>query len=439
MASEKLPNQYGLAYNESGLDIIPIWTREPSITAIENVCRLRLQIESNESLSVSFHAEGAFNKLYLVKAPSQDRSWLMRVSLPVCPHHKTRSEVATMKWIHKNTDIPVPQVFDFDDSNANDIGFEWILMELMPGVTAYSRWRWLPMAQKVALTERIAECQAQLFRRKFPDACFRGIGSLHPVVGRSQSPPEPGQMVASEFFMGNRIKYDVPRGPFRSSHDWLKSCLEIISRDCEKISATTDDEDEKEEADTMLEVARRLLGLLPRIFPSIQNPAERTALYHHDLGLSNILIDQQGNLTAIIDWECVSTIPLWMTTRVPKFLWGPTREEEPKRDTYSNEPPLEIHTSEGKAPPDPDELDNEGKNQLYWIHLMEYDQTQLRKIYHDKMRSLWPDWDLEIAESKLKFEFYDAVTIFPIGFYLTAITKWVDKLEAGELAELNIV
>lgn len=436
MPNETHPTQDGLAYDESGLDIVPIWTREPSIAAIENVCRLRLQVQGSEPCNVSFHAEGAFNKLYLVEAPNRDRSWLMRVTLPVCPHYKTRSEVASMKWVRENTDIPVPQVFDFDDSNDNEIGFEWILMEVMPGVSAWSRWRWLPMEQKVLLTQRIAKLQAQLFRHKFPGACFRGIGTLYPVTG-IESPPEPGPMVTSEFFMGNRIKYDVPRGPFRSSHDWLKSYLEIISLDCERISATTEDEDEKEEADAMLNVAKRLLGLLPRIFPSIQNPAERTALYHHDLGLPNILIDEQGNLTAIIDWECVSTVPLWMTTRVPKFLWGPTREEEPKRDTYSNEAHIELHPSEEKAP-DPDELDNEGKNQLYWIHLMEYDQTQLRKIYHDKMRSLWPDWDLAIAESKLKFQFYDAVTIFPIGFFLTTITEWVDRLEAGELADLDI-
>lgn len=435
MADDTRPSQDGLAYDESGLDIVPLWTREPSMNAIENVCRLRLQIDSKEPCSVSFHAEGAFNKLYLVKA-GHDRSWLMRVSLPVCPHHKTRSEVATIKWLRENTDIPVPQVFDFDDSNANEIGFEWILMGVMPGVSAWSRWRWLPMAQKVLLTQRIAEYQAQLFRHKFTAACFRRIGTLHPVMSE-ESTPEPGQMVTSEFFMGNRIKYDVPRGPFRSSHDWLKSYLEIISRDCEKISATTEDDDEKEEADAMLRVARRLLGLLPRIFPSIQNPAERTALYHDDLGLSNVLIDEQGSLTAIVDWECVSAVPLWMTTRVPKFLWGPTREEEPKRDTYSNETPIERQTLEPKGS-DPDELDNEGKNELYWIHLMEYDQTQLRKIYHDRMRSLWPDWDLEIAESKLKFEFYDAVTIFPSGFYLRRITEWVDKLEAGEVVELDI-
>lgn len=436
MANETLPSQDGLAYDESGLDIVPLWTREPSLPAIENVCRLRLQIDSNESLNVSFHAEGAFNKLYLVKG-SDDRSWLMRVSLPVCPHHKTRSEVATMKWVRENTDIPVPKVFDFDDSNANDIGFEWILMELMPGVTAYSRWRWLPMAQKVALTERIAECQAQLFRHRFPDACFRGIGNLHPVVG-DQSTPEPGQMVTSELFMGNRIKYDVPRGPFRSSHDWLKSYLEIISRDCENISASTKDEDEKEEADDISGVARRLLGLLPKIFPSIQDPAERTVIFHHDMDLANILIDDQANLTAILDWECVSALPVWRSTRVPKFLWGRTREEEPVRESYADEtPPASPTSSKGKIADD-DELDNEGKDSLYWMHLMDYDQTQLRKVYHDKMRSLWPDWELEIAESKLKFEFLDAVTMLPIGLFLGRIAKWLDKLEAGELAELNI-
>lgn len=437
MATEVLASQDGLVYDESGIDVVPIWTREPSITAVEKTCRELLSLPSHAPCSITFHAEGAFNKLFLIQPSEVNKSWLMRVSLPVCPHHKTKSEVATIEWVRKHTDIPVPTILGFDESNDNEIGFEWIMMERMPGVTAYSQWRWLPMTQKVALTERIAELQAQLFRQNPPDDCFRGIGTLDRVG--QQSSFEPAEMITSHFFMGDHIKYDVPRGPFRSTHDWLKTYLEIISRDCEKTRDTAVDEDDKEDADAMLAVTRRLLGLLPKIFPSIQNPAERTALYHHDLGLANILIDEEGKLTAIIDWECVSTMPIWMTTRVPKFLRGKTREEDPKRDTYADETPPASPMSSLKEEIAADGLDNEGKDSLYWMHLMEYDQTQLRKVYHDKMMSLLPDWDLKIVDSKLQCGFYDAVVRCSTGFHLKGILQWTDKIEAGEQADLDVM
>lgn len=426
-----LNSQDVLVWDTDGLDAEPLWTREPSTTAIEIVCRKHLHIDSNATCSISFHAEGAFNKLYLVKVG--DSSWLMRISLPVCPRQKTRSEVTTMKWVRENTTIPVPRVFAFDDSNANEIGFEWILMEFMPGQTAYNRWRKLSMAQKVFFTQRVAEFQGQLFRHNFPAVSFRGIGTLD--SGAEQEGASPGCFINADFFIGDRIKCDVPRGPFRSSHDWLRGCLDVSYREGETLLTVAEDEDDRKEAEQGLEAARRLRDVLPRIFPSIQDPPERTALYHHDLNLAHMLIDEQGNITAVLDWECVSALPLWQTARVPEFISGSTREAEPERDIYPNEDPVDPTTA-SEAPEDPDGLDNEGKNMLYWIHLLEYDQTVLRKIYHDKMRSLWPDWDLQIAESQLKRDFYYAVSVCPNIFFDQKIIKWVDKIEACEVVDL---
>lgn len=69
---------------------------------------------------------------------------------------------------------------------------------------------------------------------------------------------------------------------------------------------------------------------------------------------------------------------------------------------------------------------------------MGYDQTQLRKIYRDKMRSVRPHWDLRVAESKLKYDFHDAVSMCVYeSSDKAAILRLVDKLEAGELAELG--
>jgi Ser/Thr protein kinase RdoA (MazF antagonist) len=167
------------------------------------------------------------------------------------------------------------------------------------------------------------------------------------------------------FFMGNHINYDgVHRGPFRSSHDWLKSYLDIAMREFEDVATNGEDEDEIEEAEEALEVAKRLITLLPKIFSPIMEPSERTALMHDDLGLQNILLDEQGNISAVLDWECVSAMPLWAVIQVPKFLRNRDREDEPKRESYPDEPPPPKGGSDN-GQRDPDDLDNEGKNGLY--------------------------------------------------------------------------
>lgn len=414
----------GLVWDDSGFDLVPVWDREPTLEAITKVCREKLGIEDAETCEISFYAEGAFNKLYMVR--TTQRQLLMRVSLPVHPRNKTRGEVTTLRFLRDTTDVPVPEVIAFDDSADNEIGFEWILMQLMPGQSAYKRWRTLTMFQKVALVQHMAELQAQISRHQ-----FSGIGTL--VAGDDEHNREkvhvPGEMVSGMFFWGSHFDYDIARGPFRSSHDWLAAYLEIVVQDQTEAFEEAEHEDDEEQANFGLAVARRLISLLPKIFPSVQNPPERTVIWHEDLSLSNILVDEEGKITALIDWECVSALPRWVATKMPKFLEGGSREKEPKRESYGDE---SFRGSEATRAGEENELDNEGKNGLYWIHLMEYEQTQLRKFYHARMCQLEPDWEATAKESILKEDFFCAAIFCGSGFSQKRIAQWVDAVERGE-------
>jgi hypothetical protein len=358
----------------------------------------------------------------------------MRVSLPVYPHHKTRAEVATLRWVRQNTKVPVPEVFGFDDSNDNDIGFEWILMEYMEGTLAHRRWRTMSMEQKVVLTKRMATFQIELLGLGNPESMFRGIGTLDlREVGREDHSEGstmviPGLLVSHEFFMGHHLHCDISRGPFCSSHDWLSALLNVILLHQTAVLEKTEDEDDKEDAEEILVVARKLLSFVPKVFPPTLDESETTGLYHHDLHLNNILVDEEGEITAVLDWECVSALPLWMLTKFPKFLEGPDREEEPRRGTYADETPKESAAAAGKRN-DPDYLDNEGKNELYFIHRMEYDATQLRKVYQAQMRELWQEWPLE--QSFVKLNFFQAISHCD-GIWVKKAGRWADSMENGK-------
>jgi Ser/Thr protein kinase RdoA (MazF antagonist) len=121
------------------------------------------------------------------------------------------------------------------------------------------------------------------------------------------------------FFEGDHYDLDIPHGPFRSTHGWLSSYFRIVVKDHTAAKDEAEDSEDEEDAEFALTVTGRLISLLPKVFPAIQNPPERTAIWHHDLSLTNILVNEEGDITAVIDWECVSAMPLWMSTQTPKF------------------------------------------------------------------------------------------------------------------------
>ncbi|CAI4218699.1 unnamed protein product [Parascedosporium putredinis] len=340
----------------------------------------------------------------------------MRVSLPVYPHHKTRAEVATLRWVRQNTNIPVPEVFSFDDSNANEIGYEWILMEFLQGTSARKCWRTMSMEQKIALTKQMATFQAELLEYGKPGFMFKNIGTLDVrEIGQESNAEDlkkiaPGRLVSHGFFMGDHVQYDIPRGPFRSSHDWLSAELNIILLHHTAV---------------LKRHRTKMTKRTPRSLPPILDERETTGLYHHDLHLNNILVNEEGEITAVLDWECVSALPLWMLAKVPKFLDGPVREEEPQRDLYADEAPdVEAENN------DPEYLDNEGKNELYFIHRMEYETTQLRKVHVARLRELWPELSLE--ESAVKIDFFEAVSQCD-GIWVKKARRWADCMQKGEV------
>ncbi|KAK4235740.1 altered inheritance of mitochondria protein 9 [Achaetomium macrosporum] len=421
----------GLAWEDNGLGPEPRWTREPNIRAVKRVCRRHMGIADDapdDALDVAFLADGAFNKLYRIR--STQGQLVMRVSLPVDPRHKTRGEAATLQLVRRKTDIPVPQILAFDDSRSSEIGYEWLLMERMAGTPAHYRWRKMTMAQKENLTVRLADFQAQLLRCGNCGDGFRGIGTLGTVLEReSRGILEPGPIVSSFFFSGDRYHYPISRGPFRSSHDWLQAQLNVIIKEHTTALAAAKNDDDREYAESALRVARKLQRILHKIFPAIVHPPERTVVWHDDLSLRNILVDNNGSVTAVIGWECVSTMPRWVASQVPEFLRGAAREIKPDRNCYTD-------VDNGSGDGSEDSLDNEGKTELYWIHLMEYEQTQLRKVYAARMRQLRPEWDVEVEEGALKVDFLGAVSRCGSGFYLRRIEQWVDAVERKEYLPL---
>ncbi|CDF35199.1 unnamed protein product [Chondrus crispus] len=319
----------------------------------------------------------------------------MRVTLPVDPRRKTQSEAATLDFIQQNTDAPVPTVIAFDASNDNALRVEWMLLEHMPGKPLRQHWKSLPLEKKRALVKRIALYVVQLFRAR-----IQGIGNLyHSDTSRDDAVDQTkfrvGRIVSNEFFWDDRTTQEFPRGPFRSSRSWLHARLLVHRHESKDIIEASRDEDDIDTAEQVAILEQRLASLLHSIFTfNLNHEVEETALFHDDLSQQNIMVDEDGNLTAIIDWECVIEYAI-----------------------------------------DENGLNEDGEiDESYPEDLLEYEQTELRNEFLNEVKNIEPAW-FAIYSSDLnlrKADFEMAVNCIDNEFCIKRISKWLDGVEAGE-------
>ncbi|KAJ5691600.1 hypothetical protein N7488_012335 [Penicillium malachiteum] len=331
----------------------------------------------------------------------------MRVALPVDPHYKTMSEVSTMAWISHITDIPIPRVLAYQTSRTNSIGFEWILMTKAPGTPLADAWHSLSFPAKRTLVKQFAAYSANLFQNKLQrigniyekpytadgspldEAIWHAEGLVYSnalALNRSKipGPPNVGRIVSMDFFWGPSTQSGVYRGPFNSSKDWMLSRLLLEEKNHQsKLSSLPSSnldrkqEARKEDATRTLHIIAKPKDLLSLVFqPNQDYPEdgpESSIIVHDDVSSRNILVQDSGELAAVLDWECVAALPLWAACNYPAFLEGPVRRTEPDRTTYDHE-----HDGE---PCD-----------LYLEHLENYELTILRGVFMDTMRALEPGW-----------------------------------------------
>lgn len=194
------------------------------------------------------------------------------------PRLKTLSEVATLQYLRENTNIPVPIVYHHDANPYNRLGGEYIIMSKAAGVPLSKVYHSMPHEKLIALLRNLAALVIPLFAHRFSH-----LGSLYlsntglatepassaptPTVNhvtpvsrlsgmtflsnaQDVSTPTPqnyrpqlfsnktvtalnsrdeeyhvGPIISWPFFGSNRgDDPTVPRGPWASTHDYLRAC-----------------------------------------------------------------------------------------------------------------------------------------------------------------------------------------------------------------------
>ena len=391
-----------------------------------------------ETISVELLAQGAFNQAYNIiaenKATGFCEEYVFRVALPIYPHYKLESDVATTEFVRHTTTVPVPIIYAFDSSPNNKLGFEWMLMEKVKGVSLDGTWDTMGYSTKQELARTVANWMDQLSRLEFDK-----IGSLYYRQRAGEMEFYLGPTLHSRLYEGDRLLYDIPRGPFESLRAFYDAVLESTERyvndprhrarhELEAAmhdihSPMSDDEssegsqhdDQKSEEEILAQADKKYLkwerwfgvttedldwipdelriyrDLLPKLCPLPPGSEPMTTmLTHPDLSAQNIFVDESGALVALIDWERARIEPAALFNAMPRFLLddfpsGP--------DCFYIRPGSKV--SAGRKTNQLYLYDDEtiaqirGRNERSYKQVMEsIQQTHLRALYREELQRL---------------------------------------------------
>jgi aminoglycoside phosphotransferase (APT) family kinase protein len=284
----------------------------------------RMGTITTDHCSVVRRFDGGFNHIVemAVIAGSHTENYIVRVPA-IGNAHNMRCEVALMKYLSKKTKVPVPEVVCFETKLDSRVGAQYILMEQLLGEPAYVSWfekckernhlsgnRVPPDTEMMRcnILRSLANTMVDLQNIEFdkigmPDFTATLDHGEKPVITHSY------QWVEDTAKNNDQL---IPYGPFDSSEEFMASKIE------EKWSSLPDSDVEDDiRTQNMLLGVRKILNIIYAntiiscsVKPHQNSWDEETfVLRHPDLDLQNILVDDAGNVTGIIDWEGCFVVP----------------------------------------------------------------------------------------------------------------------------------
>ncbi|MCJ1247766.1 hypothetical protein MMC30_004981 [Trapelia coarctata] len=398
------------------------WRTEPDIKVIAEILAPTLEhlgIDASTTI-VSELCSGGFNRVFTVAASEKDssasREFVFRVPLPIYPYYKTECEVATMEIARCSTSIRLPIVYAYDSSTNNKLGLEWILMEKIQGESLIEKWHDFSDATLADLTVQMADWQNEL-----RSTTSTNIGGIYMRWGVEQLEFFVGPSVDLAFSRNRAFYYDIPRGPFESISDYYNARLmaaeqelmdplylllwegkrqpserlhpdqqavieSLVPKKEEVLTSELHEDDrmnnersgpQRRWIEESLQAVRTLKSALSILSPTCPVLAKTTLLGHDDLGARNIMVDADGNITGLLDWEYLDLQSLlFMKLKpYPEFL-GSDEQEEEKVDGG-------IEMMSDSEDEDEDQLAERLKTERY-----ENVTANLRKVYKKRLEEL---------------------------------------------------
>lgn len=241
---------------------------------------------------------------------------------------KMDHEYQSMQLIRARTTIPIPEVFTWR-TTSNDVGVPFALISFMPGKQICDLWfdkSWTSEAKRMRILEQVAQQMSKLHNLAFENTVgapsfddrgkLIGVGPIYDYLSGIESP----------------VAWDV----IQTSGPW-SSIEQYRSERCKKAEVDYDGD-----ADTLI------MHLASESIPLYMNGRGKTYLTHPDFAWHNILVDDDANVTAFIDWDSLTITSCSLGFgRYPSWL---TRDWDPAMYAYQDDTEAPDDMAEESAP-----------------------------------------------------------------------------------------
>lgn len=253
------------------------------------------------------------------------------------------NQVKLMIHIHLNCpSVPVPNILDYSATLDNALGVPYILMEKLEGEAAGLLWLEDPDADEPWITADSPSSTTHSLRVNFLESLAKIMVELEsikfdqiglPVISAPHIMNDASHIHTEQITIGHTCHWPhesephevYNSGPFTSTRAYIDAALDL------RFGWKDLYHHQDFETDRKLQVragARKILDIIfdTEVF-NCDNGSEIFTIRHTDLDLQNILVDDEGNVTGIIDWDGAFAAPRCIgTAAVPQFLqkdWFP--------------------------------------------------------------------------------------------------------------------
>ena len=281
---------------------------------------------NDEGLSIR---EGTFHICYWVSFGDGIR-WVVRFPLPgmiswEMVNDKIATEVATLKFLKQQTSIPVPAVvgYGFDGDN-HPTGLPFIILKHVSGFHLSSRWESLIPEHRRKVFEELADISLELNSHHFDHIGALGLNESEEWI---LSRPPINSPTAHLKIDGVEIRMNTT---FSTSIEFFLAQYDHIWRRYTEQRNSVYHEEDAREKYVRLQLFKELL-------PTFNIPEFNDGpftLMHSDLHQSNVLVDDNLRITAILDWEWACVLPIQISC-LPPICLSLKRPAEVEPDEYS--------------------------------------------------------------------------------------------------------
>ncbi|KAK0390110.1 hypothetical protein NLU13_3683 [Sarocladium strictum] len=247
-------------------------------------------------------AQGSFNICFFARF--DDRTWVVRVPIEPVIHDawgKLQSEVCTMQYIQENTQIPIPRIHAYGQAR------------LLHNDSAKQAFMILDHVEGQPLVDRQLLSSSEEHRRQFYSELidiftqlrrleFSAAGSLMP--GQPEGSCSKPTIVDPFSIPMNDLRiqgYSYSPSPSRSTAEFI-SQQRLLLWDTFRLPSPALRQNTAE----MELFALHTIDQTPLLVDRLREPF---VLTHTDLRWSNIMVDHELHILAIIDWEWAGTVP----------------------------------------------------------------------------------------------------------------------------------